>query len=279
MMQTAKSIGECAIAVMAKAPRPGQVKTRLSPPLTPHAAASLSTSFLRDMTQNIRLAACGQAICGYVAYAPAGLEAMFEGILAPGTRLVLADGSGDMPSHVAGFGRSLLHAARALFDRGHAAVCLLNSDSPNLPTVLLCQAAEALSRDGDRVVLGPAEDGGYYLIGVKAPHAHLFEDIDWSSDRVADQTRERARSLALELIELAKWYDVDERAALARLLHDFEHPCFEASLASYTAPATQDCIERLGLRALLNRDRLRPAHDAQPQDDESSSPMPVSIGR
>ena len=121
---------------------------------------------------------------------------------------------------VRGFGRCLLQAARSLFDRGHDAVCLLNSDSPTLPTSLLSRAARALAEAGDRVVLGPADDGGYYLIGMKAPHVHLFEDIDWSTSRVAEQTRQRARALGLSVVELDTWYDVDDAAALTRLCRD-----------------------------------------------------------
>src|ERR1700735_3202134 len=122
---------------------------------------------------------------------------MFDGILAPGTRLVLADGAGEMVPGVDGFGRCLLQATERLFARGYSAVCLLNSDSPTLPTAQLSRAAAALAEAGDRVVLGPAEDGGYYLIGMKAAHAHLFRDIEWSTDRVADQTRARIQALGL----------------------------------------------------------------------------------
>jgi rSAM/selenodomain-associated transferase 1 len=242
---------DCAVAVMAKAPRAGAVKTRLVPPLTPEAAMALSASFLRDVTENIRLAARQTAISGYVAYAPAGLEALFEGMLAPGTRLVLADGTDDPPPRVQGFGRCLLHAARALFAEGHAAVCLLNSDSPNLPTALLVEMARALAEPGDRMVLGPAEDGGYYVIGMKALHVRLFADIAWSTSGVADQTRERAREIGLEVVELATWYDVDDVAALSRLLRDLGPAARRReALRPYAAPATASCIRRLGLLEL-----------------------------
>ncbi|HXZ02855.1 MAG TPA: TIGR04282 family arsenosugar biosynthesis glycosyltransferase [Stellaceae bacterium] len=241
----------CAIAVMAKAPRAGQVKTRLVPPLTPEAARQLSACFLSDITENLRLAARAAALCGYVAYAPAGLERMFDGVVAPGTRLVLADGSGDMPPRVQGFGRSLLDAARALFARGHESVCLLNADSPTLPTALLAEAARALAAQGDRVVLGPADDGGYYLLGMKAPHAHLFEDIAWSTAAVAEETRARARALGLPILELAPWYDVDDGAALQRLWREIAAPRQEA-LAAYPAPATAAALARLCLADLLS---------------------------
>jgi len=232
---------------MAKAPRAGAVKTRLVPPLTPEAAMALSASFLRDVTENIRLAARQTPMSGYVAYAPAGLEALFHGMLAPGTRLVLADGTDDPPPRVQGFGRCLQHAARALFGAGNGAVCLLNSDSPNLPTALLVEMARALAEPGDRVVLGPAEDGGYYVIGMKAPHAHLFEDIEWSTGAVADQTRERAREIGLDVVELATWYDVDDVAALTRLLLDLTLVAQDDALRPYAAPATAQYIRRLGL--------------------------------
>jgi len=242
---------DCAIAVMAKAPRPGAVKTRLVPPLTPEAAMALSASFLRDVTENIRLAARHGAISGHVAYAPAGLEALFDGRIAPGTRLILADGDIEASSEVRGFGRCLLHAARSLLAMGHGAVCLLNSDSPNLPTALLTEAARVLAAPGDRVVLGPADDGGYYVIGMKAPHVHLFEDIAWSTSQVADATRERAREIGLEVVELATWYDVDDAASLTRLLRDFARSDSNSDLRPYAAPATVACVERLGILDLL----------------------------
>jgi rSAM/selenodomain-associated transferase 1 len=241
----------CAIAVMAKAPRAGAVKTRLIPPLTAEAATALSASFLRDVTENIALAARDAAISGYVAYAPAGFEALFDGMLAPGTRLVLADGSGDAPPRVHGFGRCLLHAARGLFAAGYASVCLLNSDSPNLPTALLRQAARVLATPGERVVLGPAEDGGYYVLGMKAPHAHLFADIAWSTSDVADATRARARKIGLDVVELATWYDVDDAAALARFFRDLDSAPDGDDLTPYAAPATAACVARLGLAGLV----------------------------
>ena len=187
---------------MAKAPRPGLAKTRLCPPLHPAQAAELSAAFLLDTTENIALAARHAPIHGCIAYAPAGTEAWFAGHVADGTGLVLADGSPPMPPDVQGFGRCLLHAAQALLGSGFGAACLVNSDSPTLPTALLARAANALLAPGERVVLGPADDGGYYLLGMKQPYAHLFADIAWSTSEVAAATRERATSLGLEVITL-----------------------------------------------------------------------------
>jgi uncharacterized protein len=210
----------CAIAIMAKAPDAGRVKTRLSPLLRPDESPELSACFLRDMTHMLASAGGAAPIDGYIAFAPAGSEASFAPIVAPGTGHVLADGAIDAPPGVIGFGRCLLQAAQALFARGYGAVGLLNSDSPTLPPDLIIEAARLLAAPGDRAVLGSATDGGYYLLALKAPLAPMFADIDWSTPRVADQTRAAARRIGLEVAEIAPWYDVDDPASLARLVHD-----------------------------------------------------------
>jgi uncharacterized protein len=241
--------GICAIGVMAKAPRPGLTKTRLCPPLEPAQAAELGAAFLCDITANIALAARVAPIHGCIAYAPSGAEDWFAGQIAAGSGLVLADGSPPMPHDVHGFGRCLLHAAQSIFRSGFGAVCLVNSDSPTLPTALLARAARVLLAPGERVVLGPAEDGGYYLLGMKQPHAHLFADIAWSTGTVAAATRARAASLGVAMTTLPTWYDIDDAAGLARLLADAEgaDPP-RAPLQPYPAPVTRACIERIGLR-------------------------------
>lgn len=232
----------CAIAVMAKAPRPGRAKTRLCPPLRPDQAAQLSGAFLRDITENIASAARVASIHGYIAYAPAGEEDAFGRHLADGTVLVLADGSLPMPRGVEGFGCSLLHAVHALLARGYGAVCLVNSDSPTLPTSLLIDAASLLLASGERVVLGPADDGGYYLIGMKQPHAHLFADIAWSTDSVAATTLARVTALGLDVAMLPTWFDVDDMESLARLLVEAQEHA--SGLRPYSAPATMAWLSR-----------------------------------
>jgi uncharacterized protein len=232
----------CAIGVMAKAPQAGLSKTRLCPPLRSEEAAALSAAFLRDTTETISFAARSAAISAYAAYAPSGADFLLDGCLAVGTALLLADGSPITKEGVNGFGRSLLHAIEGMLSQGHVAACVLNSDSPTLPPRLLVQAAELLLAPGDRAVLGPADDGGYYLLGLKAPHAAMFRDIAWSSESVADATRARASSLGLELVELEPWYDVDDVQSLQMLLRD---------TLDDTAPATKATIDRLGLRIRL----------------------------
>ena len=223
---------------MAKAPRSGQSKTRLCPPLAPAEAAALSAAFLRDTTSNVLAAARDAPIVPYAAYAPAGSEALLAPHLAPGTALVLADGSAPAPAGLEGFGRCLFQAVEALLARGHAAACVLSSDIPTLPTRLLVDAATLLLTAGDRGVFGACDDGGYYLLGLKRAHAHLFADIAWSTDAVADATRRRAGEIDLDLVELETWYDVDDAAALSRL---------RTERGGFAAPATRAALCRLGL--------------------------------
>ncbi len=209
----------------------------------------MSAAFLRDITENLRAASGLAPIDGWVAYAPEGTADLFDGLLAEGTGLLLADGSPPMPPAVQAFGRSLLHATEAMFAMGYGAACVLNADSPTLPTARLVEAAAALLSPGARAVLGAAEDGGYYLLGMQAPHPHLYADIAWSTGTVADQTRARAAEMDLPLLELAPWYDVDDRAALHRLLDDLAAP--RGAQAPWGAPATAACVARLGLAARL----------------------------
>jgi rSAM/selenodomain-associated transferase 1 len=195
---------------MAKASIAGQAKTRLVPPLAADEAARLNTSFLRDVADGLISASELANIAGFMAFAPAGSAGFFRGIL--------PERIGLLETVAPSFGECLFHAAACLLDAGHDGVCLLNSDSPTLPIAYLIAAATALAAPGDRVVLGPSTDGGYYLIGLKRPHRRLFEDIDWSTERVSAQTLARARELGLPVHQLPSWYDVDDVDALRLLV-------------------------------------------------------------
>jgi rSAM/selenodomain-associated transferase 1 len=207
----------CGIAFMAKASAPGRAKTRLVPPLTFDEAANLNTAFLRDVADNVLLAArhfanlaAPQAgIAGYAAYGPPGSEEFFHRTLPRSIGLIGA--------WLPNFGDCLFATISEIFARGHASAVVLNADSPTLPTALLIETAAALARPGDRAVLGPSNDGGYYLLGLKAAHRRMFDNIDWSTERVAEQTRERAGEIGLEVHTLPVWYDVDDIDGLRRL--------------------------------------------------------------
>lgn len=247
-MDAAHRAGVCALAVMAKAPRTGEVKTRLVPPLRAEEAAMLSACFLKDITANLIAASHSLPIEGYVAYSPPGSEALFRDLVIPEIRL--------LPPRRIGLGDSLLHAAEDLLALGYGGACLVNADSPTLPTSILIEAVEALRRPGDRVVLGPASDGGYYLIGLKRPHRRLFEDITWSTHRVFRQTVERAGSIDLDVVTLPSWYDVDDEASLRSLCDEVltgRRPP-ECGRGGYAAPRTKAFLQ--GLVAAGGGERL-----------------------
>jgi glycosyltransferase A (GT-A) superfamily protein (DUF2064 family) len=157
---------------------------------------------LRDVAASIEAVPEMLGRRGYGVYAPSGAEPVMRRLLPAGFGLLLQ--AGDDLGHV------LLGATRALLDAGHDGVLLVNGDSPTLPPRLLIQAVETLREPGDRMVLGPASDGGYYLIGLKHPHRHLFTEIAWGPETVARATCERAAEIGLATALLPEWYDVDD---------------------------------------------------------------------
>lgn len=225
----------CALGIMAKSPSAGNVKTRLTPPLSPREASLLSACFLRDTASNIDSLEAD----GVIVYTPAEAAKAFAEIVPSGFQLLAQRGES--------LGDRLLNATGDLLDSGYASVCLINSDSPTLPRRILISAIEALKAAGDRLVLGPAEDGGYYLIGLKSPHQILFDRIAWSTSEVLAHTIERARKISLPIVMLPKWYDVDDAATLDRLCAElFSANGFsEPSYAPYGAPFTREYLATL----------------------------------
>ena len=206
---------------MTKAPQAGQVKTRLVPPLTPEEAAELNKCFLRDTVAAISSACSHRPVgdegktaraVGIAVYTPVGAESAYTDILPADFSL--------LPQRGDEFGERLYFAVEDLFKCGFESVCLIDSDSPTVPAENFAEAVELLSTIEDRVVLGPSDDGGYYLIGVKKPHRHLFEQIDWSTERVLNQTIQRATEIGLEVKLLPTGYDVDDAASLRRLCNE-----------------------------------------------------------
>jgi len=225
----------CALGLMAKAPLAGEVKTRLVPPLTAREAAELNVCFLRDMAANIERVNAAKGTSGLVVYTPAGSESAFDGVLPAGFKLLLQRG--------ASLGDRLFNAADDLLKQGYEAVCLINSDSPTLPKSVLVQAVEALAAEGDRVVLGAAEDGGYYLIGLKHSHTNLFSGIAWSTSEVLARTIERAAEIDLPVEILAPWYDIDDAETLTQLCEEL---FFAPSVnGAYPAPHTRDFLDSI----------------------------------
>ena len=210
---------------MTKAPRPGHVKTRLVPPLTQDEAAQLNVCFLRDTAAAIQ-DACESKAIGVGAYTPIGSESAYMDILTEHFQL--------LPQRGDDFGQRLAFAVDDLFRCGFASVCLIDSDSPAIQAAAYREAIGLLSQPGDRVVLGPSDDGGYYLIGLKRNHRELFEKIDWSTERVLEQTKQRARKLALQVSLLPAGYDVDDAAALRRLRDELLSQNSDRDVAPHT---------------------------------------------
>jgi uncharacterized protein len=245
------------IGIICKTPRAGHSKTRLHGVLTPDEAAELSGCFLADVSATITTLGASHGAAGYAVYAPEGSEAELRRYIPETFDLVCR--------RDATLGVVLLGATQALLAHGHHSAILVNSDSPTLPARLYAEAIETLGRPGDRVVLGPATDGGYYLIGLKQAHAHLFSDIPWSTSAVMRRTLERAAEIGLAAHTLPAWYDVDEPETLGVLIDEIEQeivPLDCGGKAGNAAPATRAFIEarpHLLARVTAARARTRSA--------------------
>ena len=192
-----------ALLVVAKRPAPGQTKTRLTPPLLPDQAAALYECFLRDTLDLMRQVPGAQPV---MAYLPPAEKAYFAQ-LAPDFELILQEG--------ADLGARLDHALSHCLQLGYQRAVIMDSDSPTLPITCLVGAFEAL--DEADVVLGPCDDGGYYLIGLKRPAPRLLREVQMSTSRVVADTLALAAAEGLQVKLLPVWYDIDDITALNRL--------------------------------------------------------------
>jgi uncharacterized protein len=236
-----------AVGIFCKTPAAGLSKTRLSPPLAEKDCALLSACFIRDLADTFEGLARKRVIAPYAVYTPTGSEDLLRELLGPSFKL-LAQCEGD-------FGERLFRSVADLLAAGHAGAILVNADSPTLPASILEAAAHAVL-DRDTVVLSPALDGGYTLIGLSQPHAHLFHDIPWSTSQVFGRTVQRAGEIGLPVTKVPGWYDVDDARTLRLLeaeLAGERLPFAEPGLAGAPAAATRRFFE----------ERRVPAHASQ----------------
>jgi len=195
-----------AVAVMAKVPGASPVKSRLHSVLSAERATELYRCFLLDRLD----ALCTlEGVSPVVAFTPVEAAGRMKALAPPAFRLVAQRG--------ADLGERLSTLLRELLEDGHAGAIAIDSDSPTLPLAYVAEAARVLRDERCDVVLGPCEDGGYYLIGLRAPAPALFADMPWSTARVTEETLARARRLGLRLALLPSWFDVDRAADLTRL--------------------------------------------------------------
>ena len=235
----------CALGIMTKAPQAGKVKTRLTPPLTPEEAAELNVCFLRDLGRSIQRASKQSSAWGVGVYTPVGAESAYENVLPDSFALI--------PQHGNAFGERLAFATEDLFRVGFESVCLINSDSPMVSASSFAEAANELAKPGDRIVLGPAADGGYYLIGLKRIQKRIFEEIDWSTERVLAQTLDRAAEIGVDVHLLASGFDVDDSATLRRLCDEL---LGKKGVSIETAPSTRQFLTEIIARE--GRERIWP---------------------
>lgn len=190
------------LGIFVRSPVAGRVKTRLCPPLTPETAKTLYLAFLQDITSRLTRSRYRPTI-----FLDGDPTAETRNIFPPSWRVVPQSG----PT----LGDRLRSAFEVLLAPGGSRAVIIGSDSPDLPVSMLKRAFRLLKhRD---VVLGPAVDGGYTLIGLRAPAPVLFEGVSWGEATVFDETVRAAERAGHSLSLLPPWYDVDDAPSL-RLL-------------------------------------------------------------
>jgi hypothetical protein len=194
--------------MFAKYWEPGQVKTRLAVELGRESASQIYRHFVSTLVTRFRSCADSRVLC----FTPEEQADAFHA-LARADWITKPQTQGDLGSRMASFFRDC-------FRGGAERVVLIGSDSPTVPAEYV-QAAFRLLHETD-VVLGPTDDGGYYLIGRSRDVAGIFENIDWSTERVWAQTAVRLGELGLSYEVLPQWYDVDELKDLERLRDELE---------------------------------------------------------
>jgi rSAM/selenodomain-associated transferase 1 len=237
---------DSALIIFAKAPIPGKVKTRLCPPLTPDEAATLHGSFVLDTLERTKAAVTRLKLPldRYLACAPSSTHVFFK-IMEERHGVKLIDQVGD------DLGARMNQALNTIFARGYKHALIVGTDVPTLP---LDQYKQALTLLGTNdLVLGPALDGGYYLIGLKRTIPELFDGIPWSTDQVLILTQKKAATLGLKTAMIPPWRDVDTLDDLQALIDattlDAKKPKNEQSFSNRTAGALQLIAKRLRSRA------------------------------
>ncbi len=245
-LHASRLTSHAALVIFAKAPIPGQVKTRLCPPLTPDEAATLHGSFVLDTLERTKLASTKLKLPfdRYLACSPSSTHVFFK-IMEERHGVKVIDQVGD------DLGARMNQAFDALFKKGYRQALIIGTDVPTLPLNYFKQAVALL--DSHDLVLGPALDGGYYLIGLKRMAPELFATIPWSTDQVLKRTQENAVTLGVKTALLEPWRDVDTLADLQAMIDantaDGKKPKNERTFSTRTAGVLETLAKRIRSRA------------------------------
>jgi rSAM/selenodomain-associated transferase 1 len=196
------------LAVFLKQPRAGRVKTRLAQSLSGEEAAELYTAFLWDTVALATKSSAARVLLFHDGLAPSRF--LPSHVWEP-----VRDRAREIPQSAGNLGDRLAAATAAAHREGQLPLLIVGSDSPDLPLDVLEKAMTAL--DGHDCVLGPADDGGVWCIGLARPVPGFFDDLPWSTEATGAALGNRARSLGLNLAEVDEWYDVDVLEDLKRL--------------------------------------------------------------
>lgn len=186
-----------ALAIMLKVPEPGKVKTRLVPPLSYDDAAALYRCFLKDIFGKV---SGFRDIDIYAAYTPPGMEEKLSSTVPGNIKL--------FPQEGFGLGERIYNVFKYLFAKGYKKVAVIGSDSPDLPPEYIKEPFSLLDNTVD-LVLGPAKDGGYYLVAMDKLLCAPFVNIPWSTGIVLRETIKRAEESALSYKLSSRWHDID----------------------------------------------------------------------
>lgn len=212
---------------MAKVPGLVPVKSRLARAFTPEIATLAYRCFLLDILDAV---AGLEEVEPVLAFTPAHGRSVAAALAPAAVRLIPQEGRD--------LGERMSNLLAGLCADGHPAAIAIGSDSPTLPMAYVREAADVLGRGAADVVLGPSEDGGYYLVGLRRRQAALFDAIPWSTDRVLELTLEKARRLGLRTHLLPEWFDVDTEGDLSRLADDL-------AMRPDVAPRTRRCLQSI----------------------------------
>ena len=217
-----------ALVVMLKVPVTGQVKTRLVPPLTEKDAARLYRCFIQDTFSRVSIL---HDIDIIAAYTPKNLKLRVKKIVPAGTIII--------PQKGKDLGQRLSNIFSELFTFGYKKIAIIGSDSPDLPSEYI-KKSFSLLKGKTEIVIGPAEDGGYYLIAMSRNCKVLFINIPWSTDVVFQKTVERAKKAGVKSAILPTWYDVDEIENLKALRSNLKASLAETKTGKFLETVLKD---------------------------------------